>query len=338
MLPGPSDTRAMAGAQAAQPLFTVAICSRNRASSLDAAARSVLPQLGVDAELLLVDNDSTDATPDVIAALSNSDPRVRTARQRRRGIAAARNLALEEARGRLVVFLDDDELALPDWLDAFRDFVRRHPEGTWAAAGGPYLSVPETPLPAWIEKNYGQFDHGGDERMLPAPLSPAGGNLAVWPGLAIAVGGFDQSLPRHEDSALSGQLRAVGHAIWWIPSARVQHLIPASRLTFRAQCRLWFSEGVAVVPFRMQSVNGCCRRLGLLLFRTVVTPFQAGVQAFAAGLCWLIWQPAAAARSFLRACRSAGVAGESARRLITGLGFIRATAGRTGKVLPQHRS
>jgi hypothetical protein len=318
MIPGLPDTRETAGASPARPFFTVAICSRNRAASLAAAARSVLPQLGDDAELLLVDNDSTDATPAVMVGLAAADPRVRTARQSRRGIAAARNLALEQARGRVVVFIDDDELALPDWLDAFRDFLRRHPEGAWAAAGGPYLSAPETPLPAWIEAQYGRFDHGGDERMLPAPLAPAGGNLAVWRNLALAVGGFDESLPRHEDSALSGQLRAAGHAIWWTPSARVRHLIPASRLTFQAQCRMWFSEGVAVVPFRLRTVKGRGRRVATLSFRMLAAPIQAAGQALASGLCWLVCRHHAAARLYLRACRSAGVASESARWVGTG--------------------
>ncbi len=318
MIPSPPDNREIVDALPARPFFTVAICSRNRAVSLETAARSVLPQLGDDAELLLVDNDSSDATPGVMVGLAAAEPRVRVVRQPRRGIAAARNLALEQAHGRVVVFLDDDELALPDWLNAFRGFLRRHPEGTWAAVGGPYLSAPAAPLPAWIEEQYGRFDHGGDERMLPTPLSPAGGNLAVWRDLALAVGGFDESLPRHEDSALSGQLRAAGHAIWWTPSARVRHLIPASRLTFQAQCRLWFAEGVAVVPFRLQTVRGGGRRVATLFFRTLVTPLQASGQALASGLCWLVGQHHTAARLYLRACRSTGVASESARRLVTG--------------------
>ena len=313
----PPDHRESAAATSVRPFFTVAICSRNRAASLEAAARSVLPQLRDDAELLLVDNDSTDSTPSVMAALAAADARVRAARQPRRGIAAARNRALEEARGRVVAFLDDDELALPDWLDAFRDFRCRHPEGTWAAVGGPYLSAPEAPLPSWIETNYGQFDLGGEERALRAPLSPAGGNLAVWREIAMTVGGFDESLPRHEDSALSEQLRAAGYAVWWAPSARVKHLIPASRITFQAQCRMWFAEGVAVVPFRLRSVEGAGSRVVVLIARMMTTPLQSLGQAIAAGCCWTVGRQNSAARLFLRSCRGLGVARESARRLVT---------------------
>lgn len=58
------------GGRQCLPFISVAICTRNRAKLLARAVESVLPQLGPDAELLIVDNASTDETPQIAAALT----------------------------------------------------------------------------------------------------------------------------------------------------------------------------------------------------------------------------------------------------------------------------
>src|SRR5204862_7722584 len=88
-------------------LVTVAICTRNRAPFLQRAIESVLPQLTPESELLLVDNTSTDDTPQIIARAA-THPQVRALREDQLGISAARNTASLNTGGKYVLYLGDE--------------------------------------------------------------------------------------------------------------------------------------------------------------------------------------------------------------------------------------
>ena len=135
--------------------LTVAVCTRNQAQLLTRAVESVLPQLGPDTELLIVDNASTDETPQVIAALAANNPVIRLCQEATPGIPFARNAALLNARGRHILFFDHDELVEPGWLDAYRSFLKNPPTSQLGCVGGPYLAQPEAPGPAWLDPHYG---------------------------------------------------------------------------------------------------------------------------------------------------------------------------------------
>ncbi|MBF0268106.1 MAG: glycosyltransferase family 2 protein [Alphaproteobacteria bacterium] len=83
----------------------------NAAPYVRAAASSALMQMQGDAELICVDDGSTDTSWDEIARIS--DPRLKRLRQENQGAAAARNAALDLAQGDAIAFLDADDLALP---------------------------------------------------------------------------------------------------------------------------------------------------------------------------------------------------------------------------------
>jgi hypothetical protein len=97
-------------------LISVVMPTRNRVALLEEAVASVREQSYEAWELLIVDDGSTDGTPDFIADLD--DPRVRTFRTDGVGPAKARNVALEAAYGELITYLDDDNLFDPHWLKA----------------------------------------------------------------------------------------------------------------------------------------------------------------------------------------------------------------------------
>ena len=92
---------------------SVVVPTRNRSALLAMTLRSVLRQQDVDLEVIVVDEASTDDTPNVLAALG--DRRIRVIRHDvPRGVAAARNHGGMEAAGEWVTFLDDDDLWAPD--------------------------------------------------------------------------------------------------------------------------------------------------------------------------------------------------------------------------------
>lgn len=98
-----------------KPIVSVVLPTYRRPELLRRAIRSVLAQSHADFELLVVDDASGDETPQVVAGFK--DPRIRYLRQMRNaGAAAARNLAIAEARGEFLAFQDDDDIWLRDRL------------------------------------------------------------------------------------------------------------------------------------------------------------------------------------------------------------------------------
>ena len=101
------------------PTVSVYLPTRNRAHLVGRAIDSVLAQDFRDFELLVVDDASTDATPEVVAAIARKDPRVRRYRLEQQGGApAARNVALRAATGRFATGIDDDDEMLPHRLSS----------------------------------------------------------------------------------------------------------------------------------------------------------------------------------------------------------------------------
>ena len=99
------------------PMISVYMPSKNRGPLLKRAIDSVLAQDYPNFELVIVDDGSTDDTPQVLAEYAEKDSRVRWFRhEQSKGVAAARNLAVNEAKGDFVTGLDDDDWFLPNRL------------------------------------------------------------------------------------------------------------------------------------------------------------------------------------------------------------------------------
>src|ERR1700749_83796 len=101
-----------------QDLVSVIMPAYNSGRYLAESVRSVQAQTFGGWELVVVDDGSTDDTGEVARRLAEADARVRYVRRPNGGQAAARNTGLAEARGRLVAFLDADDLWLPEKLEA----------------------------------------------------------------------------------------------------------------------------------------------------------------------------------------------------------------------------
>lgn len=222
--------------------YTVALCTHNHADRL---ARTLAdlhhlqpPQAGW--ELLVVDNGSRDATPDVLA--KHAWPAawtVRVVREEKLGIAHARNRAIVEARGEYLIFLDDDETPHPDWLVSYEQLIKeRRPD----AFGGLIKVVFEDVRPRWLSDELlgflGALDWGPEPRRLTDPGTPLyTGNFGFRREIVERNGLFDTSLGRRgkennggEDVDFYRRIVAAGLEVWWNPQAVIGHRIQAAKL------------------------------------------------------------------------------------------------------------
>lgn len=120
-----------------EKLITVVIPAYNYASVLPRAVASVAVQLhDADAELLVIDDGSTDDTPDVLAALRAAHGDCFTAiRKENGGLASVRNYAIAHSGGQYLIFLDADDEMLPGALAALSAHISMQPDSRMVIAG-----------------------------------------------------------------------------------------------------------------------------------------------------------------------------------------------------------
>lgn len=103
------------------PLFSIVIPNYNYAKTLARTIRSVLSQPGDDFDLLVIDDGSTDNTAEVVQeVLAQAGNVFRFIQRKNAGLAATRNLGVDETKGRFLIFLDADDEMLPDALTHYR--------------------------------------------------------------------------------------------------------------------------------------------------------------------------------------------------------------------------
>jgi GT2 family glycosyltransferase len=300
--------------KSAVPLITVAICTRNRVALLARAVTSVQAQLNDRAELLIVDNGSTDATAATIKNIIAIDPRVKYLLESRTGLSHARNLALQSARGEWVIFLDDDATVQPGWLAAYEAFFSKLPAPQITVAGGPVIPDYETPPPGWLRPSAASFHDVTATRSCAPTEHPWGCNYAVRRETALAAGGFNialghcgQALGAYEEIELTERLRRAGGAVWLVADARIKHLVAAERLRLGWQSRCAFGQGRSRARNRLAARKNRGERIKFIAGRTLLAPFHAGINVLVALVAWPVHGGRHAASAWLRACSIAGL-------------------------------
>lgn len=107
----------------------------NAAAYLHASVGSVQAQTHTDWELVIVDDGSTDDSWQVLQKLAHTDSRIKVFEQSNAGAAAARNRALQEARGAYTAFLDSDDTWHPEFLEAMKTALAANPAAGIAYCG-----------------------------------------------------------------------------------------------------------------------------------------------------------------------------------------------------------
>lgn len=211
---------------------SVVIPTYNRAAHLRRVLRALSEQ-DLDRtrfEVVVVDDGSRDATPDVLKEAREYP--LTALRQENQGPAAARNAAIGVAAGRVVVFIDDDVVPAPSVLSTHLD--ANAPGAAATVAIGPMVPPPggDRRQPVWaawelrmLEKQYGAMASG---LWAPTPRQFYTGNASVPRDALLRAGLFDPSFTRAEDVELAYRLEDLGLRFRFLPDAPVVHDTPRS--------------------------------------------------------------------------------------------------------------
>lgn len=137
------------------PRVSVMMPAYNAERFIGAAIDSVLAQTWQDWELIVVDDGSTDATPNILDGFS--DPRIIRTRQSNQGEASARNTALALNRGEYLAFLDADDLYLPNALADMVQYLEAHPTVDALISDGYFCDAAGRPLMRLSEHRPGPY-------------------------------------------------------------------------------------------------------------------------------------------------------------------------------------
>jgi glycosyltransferase involved in cell wall biosynthesis len=110
------------------PLVSVMMPTYNGAAHLREAIDSMLNQTYTHWELIIVDDGSTDETPEILQEYSRLDKRINPYRIAHGGRGKARNKCLEESSGKYIAVCDSDDISLPDRFKKHVDFLEQHPD------------------------------------------------------------------------------------------------------------------------------------------------------------------------------------------------------------------
>ena len=278
---------------------SICICTYNRAERLTetlAAVQAMTPPADCRVEVVVVDNNSTDHTKDVVAGATRQGPfPIVYVHESRQGKSFALNTALERTRGDVLALTDDDVVPASDWVERivrhFREravsFVFGKVLPRWAATPPPELLTTRArdvwgPL-ALVDYGDQPVEYLAESTKQQLPI---GANLAFLRSALIAIGGWRTDLGKVNNTLISGEdheifmrLRRFGlYAGFYDPDLMVRHYVPADRLT-RRYFRRWFywhgktqalmlddlfpNVGMAVVP-RIAGVPRFLYRDGLL--------------------------------------------------------------------------
>ncbi|MEW5723183.1 MAG: glycosyltransferase [Thermodesulfobacteriota bacterium] len=190
------------------PLVSVIIPVYNRAGLVGRAVDSVLGQTWPNFELIVVDDGSTDRTPEVLAGYGD---RLTLLRQPHSGVSAARNRGLAAAQGDLIAFLDSDDYWDKEKIEAQVRFFQEHPEAIVCQTEEVWVRRGRRVNPGRRHrKPSGEAFFSSLELCLISPSA-----VMMKRELFDQVGLFDEDLPAAEDYDLWLRVTA-RHPVWLI--------------------------------------------------------------------------------------------------------------------------
>ena len=275
-------------------MITAIIPTRNRADLLRSAVESLdcqtLSKTGF--EIIVVDNGSTDNTADLAVSLGKKLGNLRYVHEPAPGLHAGRHRGLREAKGDVLVYMDDDIRATPGWLEAIAE---NFADPAVSMLGGNNYPDFQGPVPGWLEKLWARPALGGqgivylsvlklpDGRREMSPYLVFGCNFSIRKQVVLDAGGF------HPDSLPGELIRFRGDGETHISRyvlenklrcnydsrASIYHAVTRERMSFDYFRQRAFNQGVSDSYTRLR--NRLTRR-SLSDYRTIAQRLFGRVQ------------------------------------------------------------
>lgn len=238
-------------------MTTLIICTYNRERFLPGLFDSIVlnDYSKTPYEIVVIDNNSNDRTAEICRQFAADHPDVdfRYFFESEQGLSNARNRGLREARGEVVIFVDDDALIDADYISSYINYLDQHPDVM--AAGGPIEPLYESSEPSWMSPYTksllcGWLNFGKEVREFPAGKYPGGGNAAYRKSVFDAVGLFNPKLGRNgnslggaEEKDIFDKMQTQGMRYMYLPDPVLHHIIPQYKLEEDYFNRLTFQIG-----------------------------------------------------------------------------------------------
>lgn len=214
--------------------FSIVVCTHNRASMLADCIESLLNQTVNKNrfEIIIVDNNSTDNTEAIVREFAKNNSNITYLQEKITGYSAPRNCGWKNASGKIIAYIDDDEIAAPDWLESIEKAfqISEKPD----IVGGIYLGQYDVTPPDWFTESMDQTNKNRPKEILDQQKKSflAGGNIAFKKEVLEKLDGFSNNfnmknnvLIMGEDTDICKRAMSAGFQLYYDPKIKIYHRI-----------------------------------------------------------------------------------------------------------------
>lgn len=229
-------------------ILTIAICTYNRSHIISNVLISLLQQTipSENYSLLIVDNNSTDQTQELVTSFKNKFTNIRIVLEKIQGLSHARNRALKECQTEWLAFLDDDAKAHPDWVETILQIIER---GDFDGFGGPFYAWHHYgPAPYWLPKGFGTYESLQDYGPLKGNTYIPGGNCVFRCNAARSIGIFSTEFGMSgnrcsygEETQFFERMRTSGYRMGDVPQLKIDHCVLPHKYSLHWQFKSTFT-------------------------------------------------------------------------------------------------
>ena len=214
------------------PDFSIVICTHNRAALLVDCIDSLLNQTADKNrfEIIIVDNNSTDNTEEITKEFVENYSNIKYLEEKTIGYSAPRNCGWKNATGNIVAYIDDDEIAAPDWLESIERAFQTEEKPD--IIGGIYLIKYDVTPPDWFIESMGGTNKNRQKGILNQRQDCylAGGNIALKKEVLKKLNGFSNDfnmkndfLMMGEDTDICQRAKNAGFRLFYDPNIKIYH-------------------------------------------------------------------------------------------------------------------
>lgn len=277
--------------KASQPELSIIVCTYNRRALLERCLTSLTTQNNIaksQFEIIVVNNNSRDDTAATVERLALDNLNLRQILETQQGLSYARNRGAFEARGRYLIYLDDDATVAENYLKNILHILKTFKP---IILGGPVYPYYLTTKPAWFKDSY-EIRKWAEQSGFSTTCRISGGNFIIEKQALLDLGGFDVQLGMKgsqiglgEEALVLDTYRArtpeTEQRVYYALECSIQHYVSPEKMTLRYFLTRSYAYGQSYMQSALirQPVKGQ-RRLVRLMLNLIYSTFISTIRAF----------------------------------------------------------